>query len=222
MIGAHTLASRTRIDQRVRTIVKGKNLEIAAADRRYAETKLRRLERMLDDRSEALVELYYESHRRPDTSHIVDVTLVIDGRPVHGTARAGTFREALDQVIDKLERRTVDHKKRPLESRKAAGRPVVAGDGRPDETPEKPAVVKVKRFAIEPMFEEDAVSQMEELGHAFFVFVNAENERLAVLYRRRDGDYGLIEPQIGGLYTRPTERATPQSVAVGKRRASGS
>jgi putative sigma-54 modulation protein len=186
----------------VRTIVKGKNLEIAAADRRYAETKLRRLERMLDDRSEALVELSHESHRRPDTSHIVEVTLVIDGRPVRGTARASTFRAALDEVIDKLERRTVDHKKRPVETRNAARRPQVAGDGAwPDDSSERPSVVKVKRFAIEPMFEEDAVTQMEELGHNFFVFVNAENERLAVLYRRRDGHYGLIEPQIGGLYT---------------------
>jgi putative sigma-54 modulation protein len=191
----------------VRTIVKGKNLEIAAADRRYAETKLRRLERMLDDRSEALVELSHESHRRPDTSHIVDVSLVIDGRPVHGSARAGTFRVALDEVIDKLERRAVALKQRPLESRKAAGRPAVAGDTwAGDEAPETPAVVKVKRFAIEPMFEEDAVTQMEELGHSFFVFVNAENERLAVLYRRRDGHYGLIEPQIGGLYTQAEAR----------------
>jgi putative sigma-54 modulation protein len=188
----------------VRTIVKGKNLEVTATDRRYAETKLRRLERMLDDRSEALVELSHESHRRPDTSHIVDVTLVIDGRPVHGRASAGTFHVALDEVIDKLERRTVDHKKRPVETRKAAGRPPIADDGAQNaEAPEHPSVVKVKRFAIEPMFEEDAVSQMEELGHNFFVFVNAENERLAVLYRRRDGHYGLIEPQIGGLYTTP-------------------
>jgi hypothetical protein len=61
--------------------------------------------------------------------------------------------------------------------------------------------VKTKRFAIEPMFEEDAVSEMEELGHSFFLFVNAETERLAVLYRRDDGDYGLIEPSIGGQYT---------------------
>ena len=51
------------------------------------------------------------------------------------------------------------------------------------------------------MFEEDAVARMEELGHAFFVFVNAENERVAVLYRRRDGDYGLIEPTMGGGYS---------------------
>ena len=65
-------------------------------------------------------------------------------------------------------------------------------------------VVKVKRFAIEPMFEEDAISRMEELGHTFFIFVNAENERVAILYRRRDGRFGLIEPVIGGSY-RPTD-----------------
>ena len=72
------------------------------------------------------------------------------------------------------------------------------------------------------MFEEDAVARMEELGHNFFVFVNAENERVAVLYRRRDGDYGLIEPQIGGLYTQPTKKATPQPDEAGRRRQSGS
>ena len=52
------------------------------------------------------------------------------------------------------------------------------------------------------MFEEDAVAAMEELGHQFFVFVNAETERVAILYSARDGDYGLIEPAIGGDYTR--------------------
>jgi putative sigma-54 modulation protein len=56
------------------------------------------------------------------------------------------------------------------------------------------------------MFEEDAVARMEELGHAFFVFVNAEDERVAILYRRSDGDYGLIEPAVGGKYTRRSEK----------------
>ena len=73
-----------------------------------------------------------------------------------------------------------------------------------DEAPgdgKKPKIVTIKRFAIEPMFEEDAVARMEELGHNFFVFVNAETEQLGVLYRRSDGDYGLIEPAIGGDYT---------------------
>ena len=62
-------------------------------------------------------------------------------------------------------------------------------------------VVKTERFAIEPMFEEDAIVEMETLGHAFFVFVNAETERVNVLYRRRDGDFGLIEPVVAGEYT---------------------
>ena len=74
-------------------------------------------------------------------------------------------------------------------------------DGRPAGRDGAPHVVKVKRFDIEPMFEEDAVARMEELGHDFFVFVNAENEQTAVLYRRRDGDYGLIEPTVGGSYS---------------------
>ena len=63
-------------------------------------------------------------------------------------------------------------------------------------------IVKKKRFAIEPMFEEDAIAAMDELGHRFFVFVDAETERIAVLYARDDGDYGLIEPVVGGEYTK--------------------
>jgi len=61
-------------------------------------------------------------------------------------------------------------------------------------------IVKTKRFAIEPMFEEDALARMEELGHHFFIFVNAESEKVCVLYKRCAGDYGLIEPMIGGEY----------------------
>jgi putative sigma-54 modulation protein len=209
----------------VRTIVKGKNFEVAAADRRYLEDKLRRLERLFDDRTEALVELSHESHRSPTTSHIVDVTLVIDGRPVRGTAHAATHRAAIDEVVDKIERRAVDHKQRPLSTRSVRARPADDEEGAGaatvgEEVPRR-EVVKVKRFAIQPMFEEDAVAQMEELGHSFFVFVNAENERLGVLYRRRDGDYGLIEPQIGGLYTQP-RAATPPAAAADRPRRPGS
>ncbi len=58
--------------------------------------------------------------------------------------------------------------------------------------------MRIKRFDMVPMFEEDAITRMEELGHAFFVFLNAENERICVVYGRRDGTYGLIEPVVGG------------------------
>jgi putative sigma-54 modulation protein len=192
----------------VRNTIKGKNLDIPSRDRAYAESKLRRLERLLDDRSEAVVELSTESHRSAETSHIVEVSLVVNGRTLRGTASAATHRAAIDQVLDKLERQAVTHKRKPLDRRRSAGKrhAEAAGgetsDGDESESlDERPRVVKTKRFAIEPMFEEDAVSRMEELGHSFFVFVNAETEQPAVLYRRADGDYGLIEPTIGGEYT---------------------
>jgi putative sigma-54 modulation protein len=199
----------------VRTIVKGKNLAVAEPDRRYAQQKMRRLERLLDDRTDATIELSVEQHKRLGDSRIVEVTLVIDGRPLRGVARGATFHEATDVVVDKLERRAVAHKEKPQRrSRPIEERQLLRAiaDGTADTTVgEPPAIVKVKRFAIEPMFEEDAVARMEELGHSFFVFVNAENERLAVLYRRNDGDYGLIEPSVGGVYTRSENGRRPRS-----------
>ncbi len=187
----------------MRTIVKGKNYEVPDRVRTYAERKLTRLERFLDDRTDATVELSVEAHRSAADSHIVDVTLVIDGQTLRGTAAAATHHAGIDEVVDKIERRAVDFREKPrakLHGISAAG-PVDAAGGT-TETTRPTRIVKVKRFAIEPMFEEDAIAAMEELGHAFFVFVNAENERVAILYRRDDASFGLIEPVVGGEYTK--------------------
>ena len=117
---------------------------------------------------------------------------------------------AIDALLDKLERQVVRSKERPRrvrerehdEARNVLVREAdgsVADDGGPGAAEEPgPSVVRIKRFDMVPMFEEDAVTRMEELGHAFFVFLNAENERICVVYRRRDGTYGLIEPVVGG------------------------
>jgi putative sigma-54 modulation protein len=189
----------------MRTIVKGKNLDVTDEDRAYVQHKMLRLERLLDDRSDALVELSVERHKKDDESHIVEVTLVIDGVPLRGVGHGPSHHAAADMVIDKLERRAVDHKQRPRvrsrgDDEKALLRTLA--DGTPDPRRDgRPNIVKLKRFAIEPMFEEDAVTRMEELGHSFFVFVNAENERVAVLYRRNDGNYGLIEPAVADAYS---------------------
>jgi putative sigma-54 modulation protein len=170
---------------------------------------MQRLARLLDDRTDAIVELAREHHKSVDDSHIVEVTLVIDGRPLRGAASASTYHAALDEVVDKLERQAVDHRRKPrLRARAPAEKSLLrsladgtSAGGTSAGQDGGPTIVKVKRFAIEPMFEEDAVAEMEELGHSFFIFVNAETERLAVLYRRTDGNYGLIEPTIGGDYT---------------------
>ena len=192
----------------MQTTIRGRNLTVTDQDSAYIERKLQRLERVIDASTEAAVELRLEGNHKVAGSHVVDVVLLFDGGSLRGNAAAANFRAATDMVVDRLERQTIEHKQRPRVKRRAetvrfGGSPIESqagpesgGDAVTDGSP----VVKVKRFAIEPMFEEDALSRMEELGHTFFIFVNAENERVAVLYRRRDGRYGLIEPVIGGSY----------------------
>ena len=186
----------------MRTIVRGKNLEVPDRVRQYAERKFARLERLLDDRTDAIVELTNESHRSAADAHIVDVTLVIDGKTLKSHATGSSFQAALDVVVDKVERQAIDFKEKPrVRSRPEEEKMILRkiADGTADTSRDR-QIVKTKRFAIEPMFEEDAVAAMEDLGHDFYVFVNAETERVAVLYRRKDGDFGLIEPVVGGEY----------------------
>lgn len=196
----------------MRTIVRGKNLEVPDRVRQYAERKFARLDRLFDDNTEAVVELSNEAHRSASDAHIADVMLVVDGRTLRSRAAGGTYQEALDTVVDKVERQAIDHKEKPRirsrpEEEKALLRKIADGTA---EAGGERQIVKTKRFAIEPMFEEDAVAAMEDLGHDFYVFVNAETERVCVLYRRRDGNFGLIEPVMGGEYT-PDRRAGAKS-----------
>jgi putative sigma-54 modulation protein len=193
----------------VRTIVKGKNTDIPDRVREYAERKMRRVERQLDERTDAIVELWNEQHRSSAESHIAEVTVIIAGQNLHSHAAGPSYQVALDTVVDKVERQVVDHREKPrLRSRPEEEKQILRriADGSPGAARER-RIVKTKRFAIEPMFEEDAIEAMEELGHRFFVFVNAETERVAVLYARDDGDYGLIEPIVGGEYTKGKSRS---------------
>jgi putative sigma-54 modulation protein len=192
----------------VRTIVKGKNIDVSDSVREYAERKMRRLERLLDERTDAVVELSREQHRSAADSQIAEVTLIVDGQTLRSHAAGPTHQACLDVVIDRLERQAVDAREKPRDkTRLGEARALKASadetggrdEGGTEATPSR--IVKTKRFAIEPMFEEDALARMEELGHEFFLFVNAETERLCVLYRRASGDFGLIEPMIGGTYT---------------------
>ena len=192
----------------MRTTIRGRNLTVTEEDSAYIERKLQRLERVLDDDSEAEVELRLEGQpqgrrqprrrrgpaRRRAHASVATRRLPPSGRPRTSSSTgssAGPSSTSSD-LAGRREAETVRF------SGDAAGAPRQTGDDARAPSADESPVVKVKRFAIEPMFEEDAISRMEELGHTFFIFVNAENERVAVLYRRRDGRYGLIEPVIGG------------------------
>jgi putative sigma-54 modulation protein len=190
----------------VKTIVKGKNIDVPEPVRQYAERKMRRLARLLDDRTDAVIELSSEQHRSTADSQVAEVTLTVDGQVLRSHAAGPTHQASLDIVIDRIERQAVDAREKPRSRVRPEGARArrIAGE-EPETVAESDAprsrIVKTKRLAIEPMFEEDALERMEELGHLFFVFVNAESEKLCVLYKRPSGDYGLIEPVIGGEYT---------------------
>lgn len=192
----------------MKTNLTARNLELTNRLRTDIERKLRRLDRITHDLAEADVELIANASHANDSSQVAEVTLRNNGSVLRSSAAGATPIAALDLVVDKLERQVVRMKEKPgsvrkrhsdeVESvlqREAQGTTEPEGSQEPGEG--RPAVVKTKRFDMLPMFEEDAISQMEELGHAFFVFLNAETEAVAVLYRRRDGSYGLIEPVIG-------------------------
>jgi putative sigma-54 modulation protein len=186
----------------LKTSVKARNLELSDRLRATIERKLHRLDRISHPEAEATVELIAHASRSADSSHVAEVTLVSGADVVRSVSSGATPVAAIDTVLDKLERQVVRAKRRP---RRVRDRAAPAADlvlaregmgtvGTSDGTGRSPRVTRIKRFDMEPMFEEDAITRMEELGHAFFLFLNAEGESLCVLYRRGDGSYGLIEP----------------------------
>jgi putative sigma-54 modulation protein len=190
----------------VKTNLTARNLDLSDQLRTQVEHKLRRLDRITHPEAEAEVELIAKASHATDASHVAEVTLVNNGSVLRSSSAGATPIAALDVVLDKLERQVVRVKERPRSVRERHADEAVAALSReaaktvdPDAgtgSAAAPSVVKIKRFDMQPMFEEDAIAQMEELGHAFFVFLEAETEEIAVVYRRSDGSYGLIEPVL--------------------------
>ena len=186
----------------VKTNLKARNVELDDRLRGEIERKLRRLDRITHESAEADVELIGHASHATDSAQVAEVTLRNNGEVVRSTASGATPLAALDVVIDKLERQVVRTKERPGSVRKRHSDEIESvltreARGTVEADDDRPQVVKVKRFDMQPMFEEDAITQMEELGHAFFVFLDAETEQVAILYRRTDGNYGVIQPVTG-------------------------
>jgi putative sigma-54 modulation protein len=176
--------------------VKGRNLEVSDSIRSYAEEKLGKLERQLTDPRIEL-ELAVEKNPSIAESHVAEATIWTKGPVLRAREASSDMRASIDQLVEKLERQVTRYKKQGRSRRRRAARangptpetiPVV-----PDE--DEPLIVKTKQFAIGPMSPSDAVLQLELIGHDFFVFRNDETNEINVVYRRRDANYGLIEPQ---------------------------
>jgi putative sigma-54 modulation protein len=170
--------------------VKGRNLEITDALRQYAEEKLGRLTKYLEQIVSASVVLSVEKHR-----HLAEVTLRVRELTIRAEESTGDLYSSIDLVAEKLERQILRYKERIVAHNARATLREPREAAAEERVPEGPRVVKTKRFAVKPTEISEAVMQMELLGHSFYVFRNARTEEVNVLYRRRDGNYGLIEPE---------------------------
>lgn len=190
----------------MKTTVNARNVELSDRLRGQIDRKLQRLDRIAHPNAEASVELIANASHVADAANHAEVTLVSNGSVLRSTSSGPTIIAALDRLIDKLERQVIRARERPrsVRERHADGAHATFSGSGPslgaaELTPDLGGVarvIKVKRFDMVPMFEEDAIGRMEELGHAFFVFLNAEGDNVCVVYRRSDGGYGLIEPVI--------------------------
>ena len=188
----------------MKTNLTARNLELSDRLRSQIERKLQRLDRITHAEAEADVELIANASHAADSAQVAEVTIRNNGDVLRSTASGATPIAALDMVLDKLERQVVRSKRRPRSVRERHSdevESVLTREARGTLDARAPAasapVVKTKRFDMLPIFEEDAIGEMEELGHAFFVFLDAETEQVAVLYRRADGNYGIIQPVVG-------------------------
>jgi putative sigma-54 modulation protein len=181
-------------------VIKAKNMEVDKATQEYIESKLNRLERHLPDIAQVKVELAQEMTKSAENRFVAQVTVNSHGTLLRGEERASTVYAAIDIVVDVLNRQIERFKDKLYRSRRRISpfRRELAAEEVQEEKEEKKEskIVKVKRFSVKPMSPEEAVDQMELLSHDFFIFFNPENNRFAVLYRRGDGNYGLIEPEL--------------------------
>ena len=171
--------------------IKGKGLHVTDALRAYADEKIGHLQHYFDQIIDATVTM-----RTERTSQIVDVTLNLPHFMVKAEERSPDMYASIDLVRDRLEQQLRKHKTRLIDRHhRGNGKAPIDSEAPADEGGEEtPRIVRSKTFAVKPMHPEDAAHQMELLGHDFFVFVNAETEQINVLYKRKSGDLGLIEP----------------------------
>jgi putative sigma-54 modulation protein len=192
--------------------VSGRNLDVSAAIREYAERKLARIERHLTEDTRVDLELAIERNRSISANQHAELTVWTRGPVLRAHEYAEDMYAAIDLAVDKLDRQVRRYRERrrhwrphhqvrdieallPLSDDDEAASLALANGSEPDAP--IPSIVKTKRFNMKPMHPDEAALQLELVGHEFYVFLNAESDAVAVIYRRRDGNLGVIEPVAG-------------------------
>jgi putative sigma-54 modulation protein len=178
----------------MRLEVKGRNVEVNDSIRGYAEEKFDRIARQLPEETQIEVELALETNPSISEDHIAEATVWTKGSTLRVRETSNAFETSIDQLSDKLERQVKRYREK--RSRRETGR---RANGRSDEPTFSGEqldrmIVKSKQFELQPLTPDEAAVELELIGHDFFVFTNTETGQTNVVYRRRAGAYGLIEP----------------------------
>jgi putative sigma-54 modulation protein len=174
----------------MRLQVKGKNVEVTEAIQEYAERKLGKLARQLADPTRVELELTVERNPSIAANHVAEATVWTKGPVLRAREASSDMKASIDLLTDKLERQVKRYRQKRRHEHERH-----TNNASPVALPEEaPVIVKTKQFTLTPLTPEDAVLQLELVGHDFFVFRNADSGEINVVYRRADGGYGLIEP----------------------------
>jgi len=173
----------------MRITVNGKGMAVSDYMVSVVEKRTGKLEKYLRDHAEAQVLLSVLRGK-----HVAEVTIIDDGMVLRAEETTGDLYASIDNACKKIERQIGKHKTKLSRHLREDSIKEYAVDEPTAEAAEPMRIVRTKRFAIKPMSADEAAMQMELLGHDFFVFANADTEQVNVLYKRKDGDLGLIEP----------------------------
>lgn len=180
-------------------IISGKNIDVTPGLKDTIEHKLGKLERYFTPETEVIVTLSVEKERQK-----IEVTIPVKGNIIRSEQTSNDMYVSIDLVDEVIERQLRKYKNKLVA--KAQGHPTASSgnnfkreffesDDVSDQDDEI-RIVRTKRFGIKPMFPEDACIQMDLVGHSFFVFSNADTDEVNVVYKRKDGSFGLIEPEF--------------------------
>ena len=174
----------------MRYTINGKNFEVSNRLRDAAVDKLGKLEKYFSEETE--VQVAFSAVKQ---DHIIEVTIPIKGTIVRAEENGETIYAALDQAVDVLERQLLKHRKKLVNRHRHHGtfRTTFVEEFHDDD--EGIEIVRSKRFPVKPMDAEEACMEMELLGHSFFVFKDRDTDEIGVVYKRKDGRFGLISPE---------------------------
>jgi putative sigma-54 modulation protein len=168
-----------------------KNLEVTPHLEDYVEKKISKLDRFLPELDEVRVDLAVENTRSNAHSQVAQLTIWIGKTVLRAEERDADMFAAIDASLDKMQRQISRFRKRRQKRRQRSEQVLVEM-----EESEEPDIARVKRFEVRPMSPEEAIEQMELLGHEFFVFLNPEEGNINAVYRRKNKTYGLLIPQM--------------------------